>query len=72
MAFRNTLGVTNHGVLHGTGNVFDSGRRGDQLGWRLPTPAVPRNLMLNFFNANSPRGVGLTPGSGFEISATAI
>ncbi len=70
-AFRNTLG-TNHGVLHGTGNVFDSGRR--EINWDgVPdTVAAPNLMPPNFFNANSPRGVVfLTPGSGFEISAKA-
>ncbi len=51
-AFRNTLG-TNHGVLHGTGNVFDSGRR--EINWDgVPDAVAAPNLMPpNFFNANS-------------------
>lgn len=70
-AFRNVLG-TNHGVLHGDGNVFTDGRR--EINWDgVPDAVAAPNLMPpNFFNANSPRGaVFLTPGSGFEISAKA-
>jgi hypothetical protein len=68
-AFRNVLG-TNHGVLHGDGNVFNDGRR--EINWDgVPDAVAAPNLMPpNFFNANSPRGaVFVTPGSGFEISA---
>jgi hypothetical protein len=70
-ALRNVLG-TNHGALHGPGNVFTGGRR--EINWDgVPdTVAAPNLMPANFFNANSPRGaVFLTPGTGFEISAKA-
>ncbi len=67
-AFRNELGTLNPNVA----GSFGSGRR--EINWDGVPDAVsaPNNLPANFFNANSPRGVVLeTPGTGFQVSATA-
>lgn len=67
-AFRAALGPLNANV----GGSFGSGRR--EINWDgVPDAfAALNNLPANFFNANSPRGVVLsTPGSGFQVSASA-
>jgi hypothetical protein len=66
-SFRAALGANN-----GVGGSFPSGRR--EINWDGVPDALsaPNNLPANFFNVNSPRGVVLsTPGSGFQVSATA-
>ncbi|MFL6531170.1 MAG: hypothetical protein ACJ8KX_11925 [Chthoniobacterales bacterium] len=67
-AFRANLGTLNPNVA----GSFGSGRR--EINWDGVPDALsaPNNLPANFFNVNSPRGVVLsTPGSGFQVSATA-
>ena len=67
-AFRNALGALNPNVA----GSFGSGRR--EINWDgVPdAQAAPNNLPANFFNVNSPRGVVMsTPGTGFQVSATA-
>lgn len=67
-AFRNALGTLNANVA----GSFGSGRR--EINWDgVPDAlAAPNNLPANFFNINSPRGVVFsTPGSGFQVSASA-
>ena len=67
-AFRADLGAVNANV---TGS-FVTGRR--EINWDGVPDALssPFALPGNFFNSNSPRGVLLTtPGSGFQVSATA-
>jgi hypothetical protein len=66
-AYRAALGQNN-----GVGNTFPNGRR--EINWDdVPDQfAAPNNLPADFFNVNSPRGVIFsTPGSGFQVSATA-
>ncbi|WP_309669091.1 PEP-CTERM sorting domain-containing protein [Gemmatimonas sp.] len=65
-AFRSSLGTLNANVA----GTFGSGRR--EINWDgVPDSfSAPTNLPGNFFNANSPRGVGLsTPGTGLAVSA---
>src|SRR5881227_3108569 len=67
-AYRANLGTLNPNVA----GSFGSGRR--EINWDGVPDALsaPNNLPANFFNVNSPRGVVLsTPGSGFQVSATA-
>ena len=67
-AFRIGLGALNPNVVGSAG----SGRR--EINWDgVPDSlSAPNNLPANFFNVNSPRGtVFSTPGSGFQVSATA-
>ncbi|MEP6763249.1 MAG: PEP-CTERM sorting domain-containing protein [Gemmatimonadaceae bacterium] len=67
-AFRTALGTLNANVA----GSFGSGRR--EINWDgVPDgAAAPNALPANFFNVNSPRGVILsTPGTGFQVSATA-
>src|SRR3982751_6265612 len=67
-AFRVTLGTLNANVA----GSFTSGRR--EINWDgVPdASSAPNSLPANFFNVNSPRGVVFsTPGTGFEVSATA-
>ena len=67
-AYRADLGTLNTNVA----GSFGSGRR--EINWDgVPdASAAPNNLAANFFNVNSPRGVVYsTPGSGFQVSATA-
>jgi hypothetical protein len=67
-AFRIDLGTLNPNVVGSFGN----GRR--EINWDGVPDAfsAPNALPANFFNSTSPRGVLLTtPGSGFEVSATA-
>lgn len=67
-AFRLGLGTLNAN----TAGSFGSGRR--EINWDgVPDSAsAPNNLPANFFNVNSPRGVVFsTPGTGFQVSATA-
>lgn len=67
-AFRTSLGTLNPNVAGSAG----SGRR--EINWDgVPdAAAAPNSLAANFFNVNSPRGVVLsTPGSGFQVSASA-
>src|SRR5947199_3075972 len=67
-SFRANLGTLNPNVA----GSFGSGRR--EINWDGVPDALsaPNNLPANFFNVNSPRGVVLsTPGSGFQVSATA-
>jgi hypothetical protein len=67
-AFRGALGPLNPNVA----GSFGSGRR--EINWDgVPDIfAAPNNLPANFFNVNSPRGAVLsTPGTGFQVSATA-
>jgi hypothetical protein len=66
--FRATLGTQNPNVA----GSFGSGRR--EINWDgVPdASAAPNNLSANFFNINSPRGVVFsTPGTGFQVSASA-
>lgn len=67
-AYRASLGTLNPNVAGSTG----SGRR--EINWDgVPDGfSAPNNLPANFFNVNSPRGVVFsTPGTGFQVSATA-
>jgi len=67
-AYRADLGTLNVNVA----GSFGSGRR--EINWDgVPDAlAAPNSLPTNFFNVNSPRGVVFaTPGTGFEVSATA-
>jgi hypothetical protein len=67
-AFRTSLGTLNPNVI----GSFGTGRR--EINWDGVPDALsaPNNLPANFFNVNSPRGVIFgTPGTGFEVSATA-
>jgi hypothetical protein len=67
-AYRADLGTLNANVVGSVG----SGRR--EINWDgVPDAlAAPNNLTANFFNVNSPRGVVFsTPGSGFQVSASA-
>ncbi len=66
--FRAALGTLNP---NSTGS-FGTGRR--EINWDGVPDALsaPNNLPANFFNVNSPRGVVLsTPGTGFQVSASA-
>jgi hypothetical protein len=66
--FRTSLGTLNANVA----GSFGAGRR--EINWDgVPDgSSAPNNLAANFFNVNSPRGVVFsTPGSGFQVSATA-
>jgi hypothetical protein len=67
-AYRAALGTLNPNVA----GSFGSGRR--EINWDGVPDALSaaNNLPANFFNVNSPRGVVLsTPGTGFQVSATA-
>ena len=67
-SFRAALGTLNPNTVGSAG----SGRR--EINWDgVPdASSAPNNLPANFFNSNSPRGVVLsTPGTGFQVSATA-
>jgi len=67
-AFRAQLGALNPNVA----GSFGSGRR--EINWDGVPDALsaPNNLPANFFNVTSPRGaVFSTPGTGFQVSATA-
>src|SRR2546421_11701026 len=67
-AFRTSLGTLNPNVP----GSFGTGRR--EINWDGVPDALsaPNNLPANFFNANSPRGVIFgTPGTGFQVGATA-
>lgn len=67
-AFRAALGTLNP---NSTGS-FGTGRR--EINWDGVPDALsaPNNLPANFFNVNSPRGVVFsTPGTGFQVSASA-
>jgi hypothetical protein len=67
-AYRTSLGTLNPNVV----GSFGAGRR--EINWDGVPDAfsAPNLLPSNFFNVNSPRGVVFsTPGSGFEVSATA-
>ncbi len=66
--FRAALGPLNPNVA----GSFGAGRR--EINWDgVPDLlAAPNSLPANFFNVNSPRGVVFsTPGSGFQVSASA-
>ncbi len=66
--FRSSVGALNANLI----GSFGGGRR--EINWDGVGDgfAAPNNLPGNFFNANSPRGVGLTtPGTGFQVSANA-
>ena len=67
-AYRTSLGTLNPNVV----GSFGSGRR--EINWDGVPDAfsAPNSLPANFFNVNSARGVVFsTPGTGFEVSATA-
>ena len=68
-AFRSQLG----GALNpNNGQKFETGRR--EINWdgTPDTQAAPNQFAPDFFNRQSPRGVVVsTPGSGFQVSATA-
>ncbi|HEV7390622.1 MAG TPA: hypothetical protein VGO08_03185 [Burkholderiales bacterium] len=67
-SFRTALGTLNPNVIGSLG----AGRR--EINWDGVPDALsaPSNLPANFFNVNSPRGVVFsTPGTGFQVSATA-
>ena len=67
-AYRTSLGALNPNTAGSVG----SGRR--EINWDgVPNAfSAPNNLPANFFNVNSPRGaVFSTPGSGFQVSASA-
>jgi hypothetical protein len=67
-AYRTALGTLNPNVA----GSFASGRR--EINWDGVPDALsaPNLLPANFFNVNSPRGVVFsTPGTGFQVSATA-
>ena len=67
-AFRSVLGNLNPNVV----GSFGTGRR--EINWDGVPDAfsAPNALPGNFFNVNSPRGVVLfTPGTGFQVSASA-
>ena len=66
--FRSATGALNPNVA----GSFGTGRR--EINWDGVPDAVaaPNNLPANFFNVNSPRGaVFSTPGTGFQVSASA-
>lgn len=66
--FRAALGTLNPNIV----GSFGSGRR--EINWDGVPDAFssPNAFPANFFNSNSPRGaVFSTPGSGFQVSATA-
>jgi len=66
--YRAALGTLNPNVV----GSFGSGRR--EINWDGVPDALsaPNALPANFFNSNSPRGVVFsTPGTGFQVSATA-
>ena len=67
-AFRSALGNINPNVV----GSFGTGRR--EINWDGVPDAfsAPNALPGNFFNVNSPRGVvSSTPGTGFQVSASA-
>jgi len=67
-AYRTSLGALNPNVVGSLG----AGRR--EINWDgVPdTAASPNSFPANFFNSNSPRGtVFSTPGTGFQVSASA-
>jgi hypothetical protein len=67
-SFRAGLGALNPNVA----GSFGTGRR--EINWDGVPDALsaPNNLPANFFNVNSPRGVVFsTPGTGFQVGATA-
>jgi len=67
-AYRAALGTLNPNAA----GSFGTGRR--EINWDgVPDGfSAPNNLPSNFFNVNSPRGVVFsTPGTGFQVSATA-
>ena len=67
-AYRAALGALNPNV----GGSFGSGRRESNWDGVPDSFSAPNNLPANFFNSNSPRGaVFSTPGTGFQVSATA-
>src|SRR5207253_7133298 len=68
-AFRNDLGG---GTVAGANGSFGGLRREINLDGVPDALSAPNNLPANFFNVNSPRGVVFaTPGTGFQVSATA-
>jgi hypothetical protein len=67
-SYRAALGTLNANVA----GSFGTGRR--EINWDGVPDALsaPNNLPANFFNVNSPRGIVFsTPGTGFQVSATA-